>query len=87
MPSTMNEQPNDKNENEGARNTTEALVEPGISRFFNQKCALKVQHVSLDGVALCEALQSSNSKLLAGTSVEFDDLENFRSMIIEILSA
>ena len=86
MQSKINDQANDKNEIEGARNTTEALVEPGI-RFFNQNCALKVQSVSLDCVVLSEVLQSSNAESLSGTIVEFDDLENDRSITIEISNA
>ena len=65
--STMNEKPNDNNENEGARNTTDALVDPYIIICLYQNCSFKVQCVSLDGVVLCEVLQSSNSESLAVT--------------------
>ena len=43
--------------------------------------------MSLDRVVLREELQSSNSELLAGTIIEFDDLDNSRNMIIETLNA
>ena len=48
---------------------------------------LKSQSISSDGVFLCEALQSSNTRLLAGAIVEFHDVENVRIMIIETSNA
>ena len=63
------------------------LVQLEISIFFYRNCTLKVQLISLLSLVSCKVLQSSNSNLLVGTFIEFNDLEDIRRMITQSLNA
>ena len=82
----MNAEPNDVDENAGADVSTQLLVQPGTSVFFYQNSALKVQSMSNDGIVECEVTQSSNDALVLGTIVQFQDLDNVKSMTRNALS-
>ena len=82
----MNAEPNDIDENAGVDVSTEVLVQPGTSAFFYQNSALKVQSMSNDGIVECEVMQSSNNALVLGTVVQFQDLDNVKSMIRNTLN-